>query len=94
MILGMGETLPEIRATLLDLRAVGVDIVTIGQYLRPTEAHLAVQRWWQPREFEEIGEMARAMGFLHVESSPLTRSSYHARQAVDSANGMVVAVAP
>lgn len=94
MILGMGETLPEIRATLLDLRAVAVDIVTIGQYLRPTEAHLAVQRWWQPEEFEEIGEMARAMGFLHVESSPLTRSSYHARQAADSANGMVVAVAP
>jgi lipoic acid synthetase len=94
MILGMGETLPEIEATLLDLRAVGVDIVTIGQYLRPTAAHLAVQRWWRPEEFEEIGEMGRAMGFLHVESSPLTRSSYHARQAAGSARGGALAVAP
>jgi lipoic acid synthetase len=87
MILGMGETLPEIYATLLDLRAVGVDIVTIGQYLRPSAAHLPVQRWWQPEEFEEIGEAGRAMGFLHVEASPLTRSSYHARQAAGSASG-------
>ncbi|MFZ0172443.1 MAG: lipoyl synthase, partial [Acidimicrobiales bacterium] len=78
MILGMGETLPEIHATLSDLRAVGVDIVTIGQYLRPSAAHLPVQRWWRPEEFEEIGGWARAMGFAHVEASPLTRSSYHA----------------
>jgi lipoic acid synthetase len=91
MILGMGETLPEIQATLSDLRAVGVDIVTIGQYLRPSAAHLPVQRWWRPDEFEEIGEMGRAMGFLHVESSPLTRSSYHARQAAGSASGTLAA---
>jgi len=90
MILGMGETLPEIHATLSDLRAVGVDIVTIGQYLRPSAAHLPVQRWWRPEEFEEIGGWARAMGFAHVEASPLTRSSYHARQA---AGGAAVAVA-
>lgn len=90
MILGMGETLPEIHATLSDLRAVGVDIVTIGQYLRPSAAHLPVQRWWRPEEFEEIGGRARAMGFAHVEASPLTRSSYHARQA---AGGAAVAVA-
>jgi lipoic acid synthetase len=94
MILGMGETLPEIHATLSDLRAVGVDIVTIGQYLRPSAAHLPVQRWWQPEEFEEIGEVGRAMGFLHVEASPLTRSSYHARQAAGSAHGAALAVAP
>jgi lipoic acid synthetase len=94
MILGMGETLPEIHATLADLRAVGVDIVTIGQYLRPSAAHLPVQRWWQPEEFEEIGEVGRAMGFLHVEASPLTRSSYHARQAADSASGAALAVTP
>jgi len=84
LILGMGETLPEIHSTLLDLRAVGVDIVTVGQYLRPSAAHLPVQRWWQPEEFDEIGAVARAMGFSHVESSPLTRSSYHARQAASS----------
>jgi len=90
LILGMGETLPEIHSTLSDLRAVGVDIVTIGQYLRPSAAHLPVQRWWQPHEFEEIGEVARAMGFSHVEASPLTRSSYHARQA---ASGTVMTVA-
>lgn len=85
MILGMGETLSEIHATLFDLRAVGVDIVTIGQYLRPSAAHLPVQRWWRPEEFEEIAELARAMGYLHVEASPLTRSSYHAREAAGSA---------
>jgi lipoic acid synthetase len=85
LILGMGETLPEIISTLSDLRAVGVDIVTIGQYLRPSPNHLPVARWWAPDEFEEVGEVARAMGFLHVESSPLTRSSYHARQAAAKA---------
>jgi lipoic acid synthetase len=85
LILGMGETLPEIISTLSDLRAVGVNIVTIGQYLRPSPNHLPVARWWAPDEFEEVGEVARAMGFLHVESSPLTRSSYHARQAAAKA---------
>jgi lipoic acid synthetase len=92
LILGMGETLPEIHATLSDLRAVGVDIVTVGQYLRPSAAHLPVQRWWRPDEFEEIGEVGRAMGFLHVQASPLTRSSYHARQAAGAASGAVLAV--
>jgi lipoic acid synthetase len=92
LILGMGETLPELHATLSDLRAVGVDIVTIGQYLRPSAGHLSVQRWWQPDEFEEIGEMGKAMGFLHVEASPLTRSSYHARQAASGARGAALAV--
>jgi len=92
LILGMGETLPEIHATLSDLRAVGVNIVTIGQYLRPSAAHLPVQRWWRPDEFEEIGEAGRAMGFLHVEASPLTRSSYHARQAASGARGIALAV--
>jgi lipoic acid synthetase len=90
LILGMGETLPEIHSTLSDLRAVGVDIVTIGQYLRPSAAHLPVQRWWQPDEFEEIGAVARAIGFSYVEASPLTRSSYHARQA---ASGSAMAAA-
>jgi lipoic acid synthetase len=82
LILGMGEVEEEVVATLTDLRAVGVDIVTIGQYLRPTAAHLPVARWWRPEEIASLGEVARAMGFGHVEASPLTRSSYHARQAV------------
>jgi lipoic acid synthetase len=92
LILGMGETLPEIHATLSDLRAVGVEIVTVGQYLRPSAAHLPVQRWWRPDEFEEIGDVGRAMGFLHVEASPLTRSSYHARQAAGAATRAALAV--
>jgi len=82
LILGMGETVPEVVAALGDLRAVGVEIVTLGQYLRPTAAHLPVARWWTPSEFEELADAARAMGFAHVEASPLTRSSYHAKRAV------------
>jgi lipoic acid synthetase len=85
LILGMGETLPEVISTLADLGAVRVDIVTIGQYLRPSERHLPVARWWTPGEFSEVAEAARAMGFSHVEASPLTRSSYHARRAADGA---------
>ncbi|MGO9198689.1 MAG: lipoyl synthase [Acidimicrobiales bacterium] len=81
MILGMGETEDEVVGALADLRAVGVDIVTIGQYLRPTARHLPVSRWWRPEEFAALAEVGRALGFAHVEASPLTRSSYHARQA-------------
>ena len=72
-------------ATLADLRAVGVDIVTIGQYLRPSSRHLPVARWWTPDEFEAVREAGMAMGFAHVQASPLTRSSYHAREAVEAA---------
>jgi lipoic acid synthetase len=92
IILGMGETVPEVKAALGDLRAVGVEIVTLGQYLRPTAAHLPVARWWDPSEFEELAEAARAMGIAHVEASPLTRSSYHAKRAV-VATGLAGAVA-
>jgi lipoyl synthase len=83
IILGMGETADEVRAALADLRAVGVDIVTMGQYLRPTARHLPVARWWTPAEFDAIRLDAEAMGFAHVESGPLVRSSYHARAGVD-----------
>ena len=85
MIVGMGETFGEALETLRDLRAVGVDIVTVGQYLRPTESHLPVARWWTPDEFETLRLAGMAMGFVHVQSSPLTRSSYHAREAAESA---------
>jgi lipoic acid synthetase len=85
MILGMGERIEEVVGALADLRAVGVDIVTLGQYLRPTAAHLPVARWWTPEEFESLRVTGEEMGFAHVESSPLTRSSYHARGAAAAA---------
>ncbi len=85
IIAGMGETHEEVVQTLSDLHAAGTDIVTIGQYLRPTARHLPVDRWWPPEAFERWKEIGEAMGIGHVESSPLTRSSYHARQAADAA---------
>jgi len=85
MILGMGEEVGEVLATLEDLRAVGVDIVTLGQYLRPSSHHLPVARWWTPDEFEALRRAGESMGFSHVQSSPLTRSSYHAREAAQAA---------
>jgi lipoic acid synthetase len=81
IIVGMGETEGEVVQTLADLRAVGVDIVTIGQYLRPTANHLPVARWWTPDEFDSLRVVGEALGFRHVQASPLTRSSYHAKQA-------------
>lgn len=80
VIVGMGETLDEIRHVLHDLRQAGCDVVTIGQYLQPTKAHVPVVRYYQPAEFALLKSEALAMGFAHVESSPLTRSSYHAAQ--------------
>jgi lipoic acid synthetase len=81
IIVGMGETDDEVLGALADLRGMGVSIVTIGQYLRPTAHHLPVQRWVTPAEFDGLRAGAEALGFDHVEASPLTRSSYHARQA-------------
>ncbi len=86
IILGMGEDEDEVLATLGDLRSVGVDIVTIGQYLRPSRKHLPVSRFWDPAEFESLRVSGMAMGFTHVQSSPLTRSSYHAREAAEASN--------
>ena len=79
----MGETDAEVRAAIADLRAVGVDVLTIGQYLRPSPQHLPVVRWWTPEEFDALADYAVALGFAHVEAGPLVRSSYHARAAVD-----------
>jgi lipoic acid synthetase len=86
IILGMGETDEEVRAALTDLRAVGVDVVTIGQYLRPSAAHLPVVRWWTPEEFAALREFGEGLGFRHVEAGPLVRSSYHARAALSEAS--------
>ena len=85
IIVGMGETDDEVVQTMADLAAVGVDIVTIGQYLRPTSHHLPVVTWWSPSVFGEWKQQGEAMGIDHVEASPLTRSSYHAREAADAA---------
>jgi lipoic acid synthetase len=70
---------------------VGVDIVTIGQYLRPTSHHLPVARWWTPDELAALKAAGESMGIRHVEAGPLVRSSYHARQAAGSASSVAVA---
>jgi lipoic acid synthetase len=85
LVLGMGETEDEVVATLADLAAVGVSIVTIGQYLRPTSHHLPVARWWAPEDFDRFKAVGESMGIDHVESSPFTRSSYHASASAAAA---------
>ncbi|NND13876.1 MAG: lipoyl synthase [Acidimicrobiia bacterium] len=85
LIVGMGETEDEIIGTLADMRAVGVDIVTIGQYLRPSAKHRPIDRFVEPVEFDRYAKAGMAMGISHVESGPLVRSSYHAQEAAASA---------
>ncbi len=78
VMLGLGETFEEVVQTLGDLRAVDCQRLTLGQYLRPSLAHIPVARYWRPEEFEELGAIARDLGFQQVRSGPLVRSSYHA----------------
>jgi lipoic acid synthetase len=85
MILGMGETTEEVIAVMRDLREVDVDILTLGQYLRPSDKHIALDRYYTPAEFRELYEIGMEMGFRHVESGPLVRSSYHAWEQVQAA---------
>jgi lipoyl synthase len=92
LMVGLGERQDEVVATMADLRAVGVSIITVGQYLRPSREHLPVARYWEPGEFEELARIGAAMGVPHVEASPLTRSSYHARDAARAANASALAV--
>ena len=87
MLLGIGERFDEVVGALADLRAVGVEIVTLGQYLRPTAKHLPVARWWRPEELDELARIGMDMGFAHVQASPFTRSSYHASEAKRAASG-------
>ncbi len=83
VMVGLGESREELRATLADLVAHDCQLLTVGQYLQPTRKHLPVQRFYHPDEFVEIAEEARSLGFVHVEAGPLVRSSYHAgRQAL------------
>jgi lipoic acid synthetase len=81
LIVGMGETRDEILATLADMRAVGIDIITIGQYLRPTARHRPIHRYVHPEEFAEYKQFGESIGIPHVESGPLVRSSYHAKES-------------
>ena len=85
LIVGMGEDKAEVLGALADLRAVGVDIITIGQYLRPTSRHRPIHRYVEPSEFEAYKSFGEGLGIPHVESGPLVRSSYHAKDATDAA---------
>jgi lipoic acid synthetase len=89
LVLGMGETSEEVDGCLADLAGIGVNIVTIGQYLRPTTHHTPVARWIHPDEFTRWKQVGESLGIGHVESSPLTRSSYHAKQSADAAGEAV-----
>ena len=89
LVLGMGETSEEVDGCLADLAGIGVNIVTIGQYLRPTTHHTPVARWIHPDEFTRWKQAGESLGIGHVESSPLTRSSYHAKQSADAAGEAV-----
>jgi lipoic acid synthetase len=90
LMVGLGEQEAEVRATMADLRSVGVSIVTIGQYLRPSPDHLPVARYWDPEEFDRLRHIGAELGIGHVEASPLTRSSYHAKDAAAAANAVPV----
>jgi lipoic acid synthetase len=79
-MVGLGETDAEVREVIQDLRAVDCDILTIGQYLQPSQKHLGVQDFVNPKQFQAWQEFGESIGFLQVVSSPLTRSSYHAEQ--------------
>jgi lipoic acid synthetase len=91
IMLGLGETLEQVEETLNDLRAHDVDMVTIGQYLQPTAHHHPVLRYWTPDEFKAIEEIGYRIGFQHVASGPLVRSSYHADQMAHAAGYVQVA---
>ena len=92
MMVGLGETWDEIVETMHDLRVVDCDLLTIGQYLRPSKKHVALAKWYTPSEFDELGAIGRSLGFSHVASGPLVRSSYHADEQHASATKTAVAV--
>ena len=90
LMVGLGETREELLNVFQDLRDHAVDILTVGQYLRPDADHLPVERYWTPEEFEDLKDAAKAMGFRHVECGPLVRSSYHAEEQAAGAASMLV----
>ena len=89
IMVGLGETEDEVRETMADLREAGCRLLTIGQYLRPSKMHWKLERFYTPREFEELAALGRAMGFAHVASGPLVRSSYHADEQAKAAERAV-----
>ena len=90
LMVGLGESVAEVEATMRDIRATGVEILTLGQYLQPTSKHLPVDRWVHPDEFAHYRELARTLGFSHCEAGPLVRSSYHAHEHLSSAAGAAI----
>jgi lipoic acid synthetase len=78
LMVGLGESLSDVRQVMDDLRAANVDFLTVGQYLQPTPKHHPIDRFWSPEEFAQLEQIARSKGFLHVSATPLTRSSFHA----------------
>ena len=91
LMLGLGETFDEVVDTLRDLRAVDCQRLTLGQYLRPSLAHIPVARYWSPEEFAQLGAIARELGFAMVRSGPLVRSSYHAASEGSSTTPLAAA---
>jgi lipoic acid synthetase len=87
IILGLGEEREELVETMRDLRSVDVNVLTLGQYLRPSPEHLPIARYYRPEEFAELAGIGAALGFAHVEAGPLVRSSYHAKRQVESLSG-------
>jgi lipoic acid synthetase len=85
IMLGLGETMDQVRQALRDLRAHDVDMVTVGQYLQPSTHHHPVVRYWTPEEFQQIADFGAELGFAHVASGPLVRSSYHADEMAHAA---------
>jgi lipoic acid synthetase len=90
IMVGLGETDDEMIGALADLAGIGCDIVTIGQYLRPTSHHIPISRWVEPHEFDRWKRIGEELGIGHVEASPLTRSSYHAKQAADQVTPVAI----
>jgi lipoic acid synthetase len=86
IMVGLGETLPEVEQTMADLRAHNVDLLTVGQYLQPDAKHLPVVRYWHPDEYTEVRAIGERLGFAHVEAGPFVRSSYHAGQQAREAH--------
>ena len=90
MMVGLGETWDEILRTMSDLRSVDCDLLTIGQYLRPSQKHVALAKWYTPEEFAELKREAESLGFRHAASGPLVRSSYHADEQHATATAVAV----
>ena len=85
MMVGLGETKNEIASTMKDLIDAGCDLLTIGQYLRPSQKHVALSKWYTPEEFSSLQDIGFELGFSHVFAGPLVRSSYHAAEQHDAA---------